>query len=59
MRDPDMAVDVPKVGDQFKSEVGGVPVLLEVVKVVEVTADGREALLKTRLVRRLVNGEMN
>jgi len=43
-------VDV-KQGDQFKSEVEGVPVILQVDEVVMVDKVKGEAMLKTHLVR--------
>lgn len=52
-----MTVAAPKKGDQFKSELDGVPVILEIVEVVMISDDKREAMLKTRLVRRLIDGE--
>ena len=43
-------VDV-KQGDQFKSEIEGVPVILQVDEVVMVDKANGEAMLKTHLVR--------
>jgi hypothetical protein len=50
-------VDV-KQGDQFKSEVEGVPVILEVDEVVMVDKEKGEAVLKTHLVRVLGDGKL-
>jgi hypothetical protein len=50
-------VDV-KQGDQFKSEVEGVPVILEVDEVVMVDEEKGEAVLKTHLVRVLADEKL-
>jgi hypothetical protein len=45
--------DPPRVGDQFQSTVRGVPVILQIDKIIAINRVTSEATLKTHIVRRI------